>query len=211
MRLLITRPLEDSKPLKKKLAGLGHRVWSLPMIEIKPPKDGGRALQNALENISQYQWLILTSQNTTRVVKVYLKKFPKNLKVARVGKEGVAGLIRFFKNKNLAGQKILYPMSQIGRKELVAVLKKKGAKVDVIEAYQTKPANVSAKRLKATLKKGIDAVLFFSPSAVESFFSKIKRRDPLLAKINFIAWGKTTASSLKQKGIRPEKFKFGLE
>lgn len=206
MRWLITRPLNDSKPLKKKLVGLGHRVWCLPMIAIKPPKDGGRALHNALANISKYQWLIMASQNTTRVVKVYLKKFPKNLKVARVGKEGVAGLIRFFKDKKLKGQKILYPMSQIGRKELVAVLKKNGAKVDVVEAYQTKPADVSVQTLKMTLKKGIDAILFFSPSAVESFFSKIKRRDPLLARMSFVAWGETTASSLKQKGIRPKKF-----
>ena len=88
-------------------------------------------------------------------------------------------------------------MSQIGRQELVDALRKEGAIVDVVEAYQTLPTDVSPQELLASLNQGIDAVLFFSPSAVESFFSKIDVTDPLLKKISFVPIGKTTTQCLQ--------------
>lgn len=202
MRLLLTRPAEQCAETKKKLEVRGHKVFVLPLIRITPPKDGGLALKRALKNIARYQWLIVTSQNTMRVLRRRVKKFPKNLKIIRVKKEGVAGLIRFFKNKKVAGQKILYPMSQIGRKELVRILKKKGAKVDAVEAYQTLPAFVGTAKLQKALRKGIEAVLFFSPSAVDIFFKKMSGKKLALKKLRFIPIGPTTAKAIRSKGYK---------
>lgn len=203
MRLLITRPLNDSKLLKKKLEGLGHQVWSLPMIEIKPPKDGGLALHKACAQISKYQWLLLNSKNAAQAVARSVKKFPKNLKVVRVGKEGVKGLISFFKNKKIAGQRVLYPISQIGRKNLIIALRKKGAKVDVVEAYQTKPTKITSKQIQSVLNKKINAVLFYSPSAVGSFFRKVGRQKRRLKNLKFVPIGETTAQAIKAHGYKP--------
>jgi len=203
MRLVLTRPLKDSKPFKKKLEAQGHQVWSLPLIEIRPPKDGGVALQKACRRIEQYQWLVLTSHNAGQAVLRNLKKLPKNLNVVVVRKEGVADLIRFFKTKKIAGQKILYPISSIGRKELVRFLRKKGAKVDVVVAYQTKPAPVTTAKIETILKKRIEAVLFFSPSAVENFFKKLGRRKMLLKTLRLVPIGLTTGRAIKAHGYKP--------
>lgn len=209
MRFLLTRPKGQCTQTKKKLEAKGHTAFLLPLIEIKPPKDGGRALREAVKNISQYRWLILTSQNSETAVRRTLKKFPKNLKIVRVGREGVSGLIRYFKNKKVAGQKFFYPMSQIGRKELVRFLRKKGAVVKVIPAYQTVPAKVSPQKLRQVLKK-IEAVLFFSPSAVGVFFGKISRKNPLLKKLRFFPIGETTGKAIKEQGYRPFRLRSRL-
>lgn len=203
MRLLLTRPLSDSKTLKKKLEGLGHQVWSLPLIAIKPPRDGGLALRKACAQISKYQWLLLNSKNAAQALTRYVKKFPKNLRVVRVGKEGVKGLIEFFENKKIAGQRVLYPLSQIGRKELVIALRKKGAKVDVVEAYQTKATKITSQQIQSILNKKIDGVLFYSPSAVQFFFNKAGRQKRRLKNLKFVPIGKTTAQAIKAHGYKP--------
>lgn len=203
MRLLLTRPVDQCAETKKKLEAIGHKVFILPLIRIAPPKEGGLALRRALKNIARYQWLILTSQNTLRAVRAVIKKFPKNLKIVRVKKDGVVGLTKFFKNKKVSGQKVLYPMSQIGRKALVRTLRKKGAKVDVVEAYQTLPAFVGVVKLqKMLLKKGIEAVLFFSPSAVDVFFAKMSGKKSVLKNLRFIPIGQTTAKAIRSKGYK---------
>lgn len=202
MKLLLTRPVDQCGETKKKLEARGHKVFVLPLIRIAQPKEGGLALRRALKNVDRYQWLIVTSQNAMRAVRMILKKIPKNLKIIRVKKKGVAGLIRFFKNKKVAGQKILYPISQIGRKELVKILKKKGAKVDVVEAYQTLPAFAGTAKLQKVLEKGIEAVLFFSPSAVDVFFKKMSGKKSALKKLHFIPIGPTTARAIRSKGYK---------
>ena len=196
MKLLLTRALEDSAATKKELERQGYEVFCLPLIAIYPASDGGARLKRAAKEIKKYDWLILTSRNAERALKHYIKKLPKKLKIAAVGHEGVAGLIEFFKNKNVRGKRFLYPRSQIGREELHRFLKKRGAIVDLVEAYQTKPSSVTAKKIETVLKKGVEVVLFFSPSAVKSFFGKMRGKKKLLKKIAFVPIGPTTAKAL---------------
>lgn len=210
MRLLITRPQEECKPIE------GHEAIYFPLIEILPPKDGGTSLQKILKNSQQFDWLVVTSQNTVHAIQTYCSRLSSHLKVAVVGPQtaeavkpltpnifvppqpnGVAGLLQFFKTNKMEGQRVAYPRSDIGRKELAVGLGQMGAEVVEVEAYQTKPTDVSRRQLKNILADGIDAVLFFSPSAVASFFSKMEANDPLLKKIDLVAVGQTTRRALK--------------
>ena len=222
MRLLLTRPVEEADALKAKLEAKGFEVLCLPLIEIKPPLDRGALLKKALDHIDHYDWLILTSQNAVRVLRSCLKKIPPKLKIAAIGKataraaqqagwapltpqqeNGAEGLIEFFTGKPLQGKRILYPRSQIGMETLVNALLEKGAHVDVVEAYQTQSSSVSSQELEGVLEKGVEGILFYSPSAVSSFFRKISKKNPLLKKMTFIPFGKTTAFVLKKEGVQP--------
>lgn len=222
MRLLLTRPADEAQSLKQKLEAEGFEVFCLPLIEIKPPLDRGALLKKSLQHIDAYDWLILTSQNTVRALCPHLKKIPSKLSIAAVGKataeaarqagwepivpkreNGAEGLITFFMTQPVRGKRILYPRSQIGMEDLVEALLQQGARVDVVEAYQTKVSSVSTQELQDILQNGIDGVLFYSPSAVSGFVEKIGSKNPLLKKVALIPFGKTTAFVLKNAGLRP--------
>lgn len=192
------------------------------MIEIHPPSDEGEDLQKALSQLSHYDWLLLTSQNAILQIAKYLKKLPPQLKVAVVGpktkvlaeqrgwvaatptkSEGSQGLIEFFQNQEMKGKKILFPQSNIGRNEVVRALKKMGAAVTVVEAYQTLPSKVASEYLLKILQRGLDGVLFFSPSQVKQFFDFIQPHFSLLQRVAFLPFGKTTAMALQHLKIKP--------
>src|SRR5271169_943816 len=66
-RIVVTRARSQSSSLVAALTKLGAEVIELPTIEIGPIKSYG-ALDNALRNLAQYQWLIVTSANAVRIV-----------------------------------------------------------------------------------------------------------------------------------------------
>ncbi|HEY5407270.1 MAG TPA: uroporphyrinogen-III synthase [Ginsengibacter sp.] len=74
----------------------------------------------------------------------------------------------------------------IRRDELLDNLKKNGINVNEIIVYKTIETPV-------TLTKKYDGILFFSPSAVQSFFSK----NSIHKKMKIFAIGSTTANSIK--------------
>ncbi|HWJ89520.1 MAG TPA: uroporphyrinogen-III synthase [Flavisolibacter sp.] len=73
------------------------------------------------------------------------------------------------------------------RDELPDTLKKQGVMVHEVVVYETRER-------PAEIRDGFDAVLFFSPSAVESFFS----RNQLPARTVCFAIGDTTAQSISK-------------
>ncbi len=73
------------------------------------------------------------------------------------------------------------------RDELVSILKDNNIEVNEIEVYQTN-------EIHHTIGKNYDGILFFSPSAVESFFSTNKLNDKTI----LFAIGNTTASVIKK-------------
>lgn len=65
--IVVTRARHQASRLSRELEALGARVIELPTIEIGPP-DSYAPLDAALSNLQQYQWLIITSANTVRVL-----------------------------------------------------------------------------------------------------------------------------------------------
>ena len=61
-QILITRPEVQGKTLAARLEQAGAQVVSMPVIEITEP-DSWQALDQAIENLGSYQWLIFASSN----------------------------------------------------------------------------------------------------------------------------------------------------
>ena len=61
-RVLVTRAKDQAGSLAEELEALGATVIEIPFIEIRPPASYA-ALDATLNNIENYDWLILTSAN----------------------------------------------------------------------------------------------------------------------------------------------------
>src|SRR5262245_24512742 len=64
VRIVVTRP--ESKSLADELEHLGAEVTIVPLIEIRPAE--GRALEDAIDTMASYDWVVLTSVNGVAAV-----------------------------------------------------------------------------------------------------------------------------------------------
>ena len=216
MHWLITRPANKSQKWIASLRKAKMQVTCIPFIESTPPKKN-KKLKATLDALSTYDWLIVTSSETAIVLKKYIRRFPKKLQIVAVGEstkkelKSLGGkillpdkfgsqkkLISFFKKQNIKQQRVLYPRSSLADKALSGALKKMGAKVTAITAYETHPKKVPLTLLRTTLKK-VDGVFFFSPSQVKSFFDQVKAYDLNISGLIFATVGPTTDKYLQAR------------
>ena len=163
--VVVTRAASQAGDLIEALEGYGAAVISCPLIEIKEPDDFA-GLDEAIEHLYGYDWIIFTSANS---VKFFLKRLSnKNvlhseldeIKVVAIGEstadklreehvhvdlvpavsrsEGVfSALIDFVGRKEkLAGLNFLMPRAAVARDFLPKALEAANARVDVVTAYQ---------------------------------------------------------------------------
>jgi uroporphyrinogen-III synthase len=89
-RILVTRAAQQAGKLSDALRALGAEPVEVPVLEIRPPASYD-PLDHALRQLDQYEWLILTSANTVRVLAERASALqistlqPPSLKVAAVG------------------------------------------------------------------------------------------------------------------------------
>lgn len=184
-KIVLTGAEDKNSLLKEKLTGLGAEVILFPVIKIKPIRNN-KKLDRAIKKINDYHWLLFTS---THAVEIFWRGLGRRgigrIKIACIGMAtaqklkscrlpvhlmpktfNAEGLIKAFKKINLKNKKILFPRAKKAREVLVNFLKKQGAKVDVIDVYET----VGAKTFLPLLQNNIpDWIIFGSSSAVENF------------------------------------------
>jgi uroporphyrinogen III methyltransferase/synthase len=193
-RIVVTRAKEQADALSARLRALGAGVIELPTIEIRPAPDY-TPLDRAIANLGSYDWLIFTSANGVRF---FLERLDASstdlrslgarlcaigpatraavealhLKVDLMGKEYVAeGLMEAFAAHDLAGKRVLLPRAAVARDLVPAELARRGALVDVVEAYRT-AAPEQAVRQAAEIFGGArkpDCITFTSSSTVRNF------------------------------------------
>lgn len=188
--VLVTRAREQASLLTGKLEELGARCIEAPAIRIVEP-DTYEAMDTAIENLSDYQWLIFTSTNG--VERFFNRLNSKQLdarairgKVAAIGVStanalrsyGVLadlipvefraeGIFELMQDMVKPGDKILIPRAKVAREILPQKLRELGAIVDVVTAYQTVSGDVDKDALKAMfVNNEIDLVTFTSSSTV---------------------------------------------
>ena len=187
-RLLITRPRAQAAELGERLTALGAQPILFPTIEIAPPENF-IALDNALAALADYHWLLFTSVNGVAAFWSRLDlpglKDLAGLKVAAIGPAtaraltvhglAVTALPETFTAHHLPkalgdvrDQRMLFPRGELARETLADELRKRGARVDDVIAYRTLPATPDPHGL-TELRRGVDAVTFTSPSAVNNF------------------------------------------
>src|SRR5205085_3300421 len=90
VRVLVGRARHQASALSSGLRALGAQVLEIPFIEIRKPRSY-RPLDEALVNIQNYDWLILTSVNGVEAVweRIRRLRLPaarlKHLKIAAIG------------------------------------------------------------------------------------------------------------------------------
>jgi len=228
-KVLVTRARVQSDSFVELLQEEGAEVVVFPTIEIVPSKTF-RELDNAVKEIGTYDWLIFTSVNGVRYFFERLRKKKqdlrslKEIKIAAIGgktalavnKQGLhvdlkpheyraEGLIDKFKTIDLRGSRILLPRAKVARSILPTALKKMGAVVNVVTAYETKkPNSKDIKRVEKILKNGpIDIIAFTSSSTVINFFSIFGMSKTKFSRSKIACIGPITADTVRQIGIKP--------
>ena len=228
VRVLVGRARHQAGSLSTELRKLGADVLEIPFIEIRKPRTF-RALDTVLKNLQSYDWLILTSVNGVESMWERLRKLRlgkqslRYVKIAAIGpatkkaiegrgakvnvvpKEYVAESVVKSLRKQVIGKRVLLVRAKVARDVIPRELRKAGAQVDVIEAYETVVPKKSRGRLRAVLrskKMRPDVITFTSSSTVKNFVSLLgvrgSRRTGYLEGVTLASIGPVTSSTLRE-------------
>jgi uroporphyrinogen-III synthase len=231
MRVLVGRARHQAGSLSAELRRLGADVIQIPFIEIRKPRSF-RPLDAALENLAAYDWLILTSVNGAEAMWERMRKRRlsnaalKHLRVAAIGpatksaieqrggrvdvvpKEYVAeSVVRSLRNR-VRGKRVLLVRAKVARDVIPQELRRAGARVDVVEAYETVVPQTSRRRVQAALEHAggrPHVVTFTSSSTVRNFVELLglgkRARSRKLAGIRMASIGPVTSATLREFGL----------
>jgi uroporphyrinogen-III synthase len=237
LRILVGRARHQASVLSSGLRELGAEVVEIPFIEIRKPRSY-KPLDSALKSLHEYDWLILTSVNGVDAVWERLRKLRltkkqlKRLRVAAIGpatkkaiekrgikvnvvpEEYVAESVVKSLRGQVAGKRVLLARAKVARDVIPRELRKLGAKVDVVEAYETVIPQSSRTRLRAILKdskRHPDVITFTSSSTVRNFVALLgknmwrgrprPRKAGLLDGVRLASIGPITSSTLRELGL----------
>jgi len=224
--VVITRAAAACEDLARELSARGATPVLFPLVSFAEPDDFA-PLDRAITKMQQFDWLILTSAQAVRALieraadlQRPLMRTDSRVRVACVGPvtadsarsadlpveyvavthNGVA-LANELGSK-LQGTRVLLPRSDRANPDLPAALARFGAQVTEVIAYRTRrPAETEG--LEKILNGQADAILFFSPSAVQHFAELVgaTRLQELQGKLAVTAVGPVTANALRKAGV----------
>jgi uroporphyrinogen-III synthase len=201
IRVLVGRARHQAGALSSRLRNLGAEVLEIPFIEIRRPRSF-QPLDEALQRLATYDWLILTSVNGVEAMWDRLAKLRltndslRHLKIAAIGpatkraiekngvrvhvvpEEYVAESVVKSLRKQVKGKRVLLVRAKVARDLIPRELRKAGAPVDVFEAYETVVPKASRRRLQAVLgnqKRRPHVITFTSSSTVKNFAALLGR------------------------------------
>jgi uroporphyrinogen-III synthase len=230
-RILVTRTREQAGTLTEALTQQGATVVELPTIEIVP-LDSYDALDAALRNVSSYQWLIVTSGNTVRVIRDRMTALgigPQAFQQTRIVAIGsatasalqAAGLhvdviperavgesVVDALRDRVHGQRVLLVRASVARDVIPAGLASHGATVDIVDAYRTEIPIGSAARLREHFADAAQlphAVTFTSSSTAHHFFRLLNEAGiaAVPTGIAALSIGPVTSATLREHGWEP--------
>jgi uroporphyrinogen III methyltransferase/synthase len=221
-RIVVTRAREQAGALAALLNRLGAEVIELPTIEIQPAEDY-QLLDKAIANLRDYGWLIFTSANGVRfflerldrsksdlraiegricaigpATRDALERF--HLKVDCLAKEYVAeGLLEALAAYDLAGARVLIARAAVARDLLPTELARRGAHVDVVEAYRTVTPQDLAQRAAGILARKPNWITFTSSSTAQNLINAVGVE--ALRELPCASIGPITSATLRKNGI----------
>jgi len=224
---MVTRAAEQSETLVEALREAGAEPVAVPLVAFAAPDDTSE-LDQCLQYAAQFDWVLFTSQNAVRAVqercvalgRTMRRTFPET-KLAAVGPataEAVQGAglkvdyvsrvhnglaLAHELAKEVRGKKVFLPRSDGANPDLLSALVGHGAEVAAVVAYKTTTAGGDAQKLEEVSKGSVDAILFFSPSAVHrlrEILGTEKLRE-FARQAAFVAIGPVSARALKEEGV----------
>lgn len=227
-RVLITRATEQAPGLAALLEAEGAEVLTLAAISIEPAADY-HALDQAIRQVEQYQWVIFTSVNGVRAVGQRLEVIGrdwqtfKNARVAAIGPATTEALRKvgvrpdFVPAEYVAeaitagigevpGQRILLPRADIAREALAVELRQKGAIVEEIAAYRTVMQPLDKQMVERVLAQRPDVITFTSSSTVRGFLAALRGANAAeaLRGVAVACIGPITAKTAREVGLTPQ-------
>uniref|UniRef100_UPI00388F9510 uroporphyrinogen-III synthase n=1 Tax=Anaerovibrio sp. TaxID=1872532 RepID=UPI00388F9510 len=226
-KILVTRSRAQASKLTRQLEELGAECIEAPAISLKAPADAYRSLDKALGGIDKYNWLIFTSTNGVDHFWQRLEKAGKDAralasaKLCAIGsataealkqhgliadvvpdRYQAEGIIEALKDMIKPGIRVLIPRAAQARAILPESLRKAGAEVAVVPAYETAIGEGNSEEIRQELQKGnIDAVTFTSSSTVTNFLKLLGGDTSLLNKVKLCAIGPITAETMRKNGL----------
>jgi uroporphyrinogen-III synthase len=231
MRILVGRASHQASALSTGLKAHGAKVIEIPFIEIRPPRSCA-ALDAALRRISEYDWMILTSVNGVQALAARMQHMrigpgtagrlsiaaigpatareieKLGLKVAIVPGKYVAESVVESLHDKVAGKRVLVVRARVARDVIPRELRKLGAQVDVVEAYETVVPESSRRELQRVMddpaiRPGV--IPFTSSSTARNFIELLggRGRPPhtALNGIEFASIGPVTSATMRELGL----------
>ena len=235
MRVLVGRARHQASALSSELRKLGATVIEIPFIEIRKPRSF-KPLDSALMNLGGYDWLILTSVNGVEAMWDRLAGLDladtvfQHLRIAAIGpatkkaieqrggkvdvvpKQYVAESVVRSLQRRVKGKRVLLVRARVARDVIPLELRKAGARVDVVEAYETIVPQSSRRRLRSLLAvSGLrpQVVTFTSSSTVRNFVALLGafppgKSDARLQGVRLASIGPVTSSTLRELGLQAD-------
>ncbi len=221
-RMVVTRDLRQAGELTDPLEALGAEVLLVPAIEIREAADPA-PLDKAIACLESYDWLIFTSANGVRyfIDRLDRSRFDLrslkakicaigpatraaiealHLKVDKMPEEYVAeSLVKAFESEDLNWRRILLPRAAVARDLVPMELKRRGAHVDVVEAYRTVVPENAAERALEALSRKPEWITFTSSSTVRNFIA-MAGADALRG-VKIASIGPITSSTVREHGL----------
>lgn len=226
-KVLVTRPRNQISRTSALLREKGAEVLELPSIATVAIENNTE-LQNAFEQLQEYQWIVFTSPTGVEIFFEELKAARKdvralaNVKIAVIG-EGTkkklaehslfADLIPPVYDGDSLGaaladvltgsEKVLIPRAEQGNRNLVKLIEDTGASVDDIATYRTVYEQSEIIDLKKEFEQNsVDCVVFTSASTVKGFVESTPGVD--YTKVRAACIGKQTKAAADAYGMQTD-------
>ena len=186
--MVVTRAANQQGEARSLLEAEGARVLDLPALVIGPPDDWG-PLDDALDELEDFHWLVFSSANGVQAVEQRLQRRgsclarrPDSLKIAAVGRktaallDGLGAPADFVPPRFVAdslienfpvsgfGLRMLLPRVQSGGRTLLAdVFAEAGVRVVEVAAYESRcPETMPEPTAEAIAAEHVDVICFSS-------------------------------------------------
>ena len=223
-RIVVTRAAVQAPVLSEKLRQLGADVIEMPATRIA--RLDLSPLRGAVARISDYQWIIFTSQNGVAIFWEQLLGSGRDaralagVRIAAVGPATAGGLLehgivvdvvperfvaeslleKLAERDDVAGASVLYVTAEGAREVLPEGLEELGAHVQRIDAYRSIIDGRGARRLRRALEKGtVDLVTFTSASSVRGYVEAVG--EELSKRAPAASIGPATSEAIAEAGI----------
>lgn len=223
-RIVVTRATAQAGGLRARLAELGAEVLDVPSLCIEPLDQA--PLRAALDTITSYGWLAITSQNAVALLWDALRASGRDaralagVRVACVGRSTADALLargiaadvippRFVAEgvleamsarDDVRGSRVLYVAAQGARDVLPDGLRALGCTVAIVRAYRSVSTGEGAEQLRDALDSGsVHLATFASASAVRGYVEAVG--DEAARRAKAISIGPVTSDALCSAGI----------
>jgi len=208
--IIVTRAADRAGGLTSLLIEAGATVLEIPVTTTIDAGDGGRELQTAINNIEQYDWVVVTSPEGAhrfRNATALLGASPRQFKIAAVGTAtaeavGGADLIPNVQTGRSLGERfptgqgrILLAVAESAGTDFEVAARGKGWTVDRVTTYRT--VSITPTRDRSGEISQADAITFASASSARAWHDVFGVTMPKVV----VAMGPMTASALSELGI----------